>query len=42
MTVAAFAAMAVITLAIVWTLPLKNFWALPGPLPAAVHGQRFR
>ncbi|WP_326958478.1 MULTISPECIES: MFS transporter [unclassified Arthrobacter] len=26
MTVAAFAAMAVITLTLVWTLPLKNFW----------------
>ena len=26
MTVAAFAAMAVITLTMIWTLPLKNFW----------------
>jgi NNP family nitrate/nitrite transporter-like MFS transporter len=26
MTVAAFAAMALITLTMIWTLPLKNFW----------------
>ena len=32
MTVAAFAAMAVITLTMVWTLPLKNFWLFLGPL----------
>ena len=42
MTVAAFAAMAVITLTMLWTLPLKNFWLFLVPVPAPLHRQRLR